>query len=88
MNEQITIQQALNGRFYNRNGKLIECPEWVNEKRCGNCIYWQMLSKDEQQPDGWPVKGACGSYRGKGQFMTSQTSYCQEWHERPMWERG
>lgn len=41
MNEQITMQQAMNARFYDRNGKLKEAPEWVNEKRCGNCMYWQ-----------------------------------------------
>jgi hypothetical protein len=46
-----------------------------------------MLSKDEQPPSGWAVRGACGSYISKGQFTTSQLSYCQEWHEKPAWER-
>ena len=88
MDGQITMQQAMNSRFYDRNGKLKEAPEWVNEKRCGNCIYWQLLTKDEQPPEGWGVKGACGSYRGKGQYMTSQTGYCGDWHEKPVWEIG
>ena len=87
MNGQITMQQAMNSRFYDRNGRIREIPEWVNEKRCGNCIYWQMLSKDEQPPAGWAVRGACGSYMSKGQFTTSQLSYCQEWHEKPAWEQ-
>ena len=86
MNEQITISDVMAARFYDRNGKIVKCPEWVEEKRCGNCIYWQMLSKDEQPPSGWAVRGSCGSYMSKGQFTTSQTSYCQEWHEKPMWE--
>ena len=87
MNEQITMQQAMNSRFYDRKGKLVEVPEWVNEKRCGNCIYWQRWSKDEQPPAGWGVKGTCGNYRGPGHYNTAQTSYCQEWKEKPMWEQ-
>ena len=86
MNGQITMQQAMNSRFYDRNGKIRETPEWVNEKRCGNCIYWQRWSKDEQPPAGWGVKGTCGNYRGPGHYDTAQTSYCQEWHEKPAWE--
>lgn len=86
MTGQITMQDMMSGRFYDRNGKIRECPAWVSEKRCGNCIYWQQISKDEQPPDGYGVKGACGSYRGKGQFITVQTSFCQDWHEKAMWE--
>lgn len=76
----------MNARFYNRAGELVECPEWANDKRCGTCIYWQQLSKDEQPSAGNGVQGACGSYRSKGQFITVQTSYCQDWHEKPAWE--
>ena len=87
MEGQMTFADIRKHQFFDRNGHAMSAPEWANEQRCGNCIYWQRLSKDEQAPAGWGVKGACGSYRGKGQFMTSQTSYCQDWHEKPAWEQ-
>ena len=86
MNGQITIQQVMNSRFYDRNGRLLEVPEWVDDKRCGNCAYWQRWSRDEQPPAGWGVKGTCGNHRGQGNYEVSQTSYCQEWRERGLYE--
>ena len=86
MNGQITIQQVMNSRFYDRDGRLLEVPEWVDDKRCGNCAYWQRWSKDEQPPAGWGVKGTCGNHRGQGNYEVSQTSYCQEWQERGLYE--
>ena len=86
MNGQMTFEDVQKNKYFDRDGHITTAPEWANEQRCGNCIYWQRLTKDEQPPAGWGVKGACGSYRGKGQFMTSQTSYCQEWHKKPAWE--
>ena len=87
MEGQITLQQTMNSRFYDRNGKLYEVPEWVNQERCGNCIYWQRWSTDEQPASRHGVKGTCGNYRGLGHYTTAQTSYCQEWKEKPMWEQ-
>lgn len=87
MKGQITMQQAMNSRFYDRNGRIRETPEWVNEKRCGNCIYWQRWLIDEQPASGYGVNGTCGNYRGPGHYTTAQTSYCSEWHEKPAWEQ-
>ena len=69
----------MNGRFYDRNGRIREAPEWVNEKRCGNCKYWQILPAYDQPPNGWGTRGLCGEHRSRNQFTTAQTSYCQEW---------
>ena len=79
MNEQLTLTDMLVNTYYDRNGRLTSCPDWVHEQRCGNCLYWQRLTKDEQPPEGWGVKGACGSHRGMGVHQTSQTGYCQDW---------
>lgn len=77
----MTMQQVMNSRFYDRNGRIRETPEWVNEKRCGNCQFWQLLPEYEQPPNGWAVRGLCGSPISQNMFSTSQLSYCQEYKQ-------
>lgn len=81
MYEQITMQQAMNSRFYDRKGRLQAAPDWVNDERCGNCQYWQLLPECDQPPCGWGVKGLCGGHRSQNRNHTSQTSYCQDYRE-------
>lgn len=84
MTGQMTLTDAMQNRFYDRRGRLVLVPEWVKDVRCGNCEYWQLLPKDEQPPEGWGVKGACGAHWSKGQHNTSQTSYCEEYKARQL----
>ena len=76
--EQITISNYMHNLFFDRNGKTRQAPEWVEEERCGNCEYWQLLPEYDQPPNGWGIRGLCGSHQCQNQFTTSQTSYCQE----------
>ena len=73
------MEDVISDRFYDRNGRIRECPEWVNEKRCGNCRFWQILPEYDQPPNGWAIRGLCGSHISKNQFTSAQTSFCQEW---------
>lgn len=84
MDGQFTLRDILQGKFYDRNGRIRECPEWVHEKRCGNCKFWQLLPEYDQPPCGWGVRGLCGSHQSRNQYTTSQTSVCQEWEGREM----
>lgn len=77
--EQMTIKGALLDKMYNRDGSTYFAPEWIRKDRCGNCKMWTMLLKEDQPPEGWGVFGLCGSHRGKNQYKTTQSSYCQEY---------
>ena len=82
MMEQLTLSEYLTDRFYKRDGSTDQAPKWVRPDRCGNCKHWTLMDKDEQPPDGWGVFGLCGSHRGKNQYKTTQSSYCQEFEPR------
>ena len=82
MTGQMTFTDAIQNRFYDKNGRIKLVPEWVKDKRCGNCQYWQILPEYEQPPCGWGVRGLCGSHECQNQFTTAQTSYCQEYRVR------
>ena len=82
---QMTFTDIALGRFFDRHGRLEECPEWVKDERCGNCAYWQILPEYDQPPCGWGVRGLCGSHQCQNQYTTSQTSYCQEWRAADIW---
>ena len=75
---QITLTNYVRSLYFERDGKMIQAPAWVNEKRCGNCLYWTILLKEDQPPCGWGVKGTCGSHRGQNMQKTDQGSYCDD----------
>ena len=87
MTGQITMQQAMNSRSHDRNGKMKEAPEWANEKRCGTCEFWTVLPPYEQPAEGHGIKGVCYSRDHISTTETDQFSYCQNWTD--VWkERG
>ena len=86
MDGQMTFEEVQKNRFYDRNGHVMSCPEWVDEERCGNCKYWQILDVYQQPPCGWQVRGLCGSHRGRNQYTTAQTSYCDDYEEKSVWD--
>ena len=73
---QITINEWMHTLYYDRNGKTMTAPEWVDNERCGNCQFWNILPETDQPPEGWGVKGLCGSHRGMNMYRTSQCGYC------------
>ena len=76
MTGQLSINDYMRSLYYERDGKTRTAPHWVNEERCGNCQYWTLLQKEEQPPEGWGVKGLCGSHRGMNMYCTNQIGYC------------
>lgn len=79
MDGQMTFKDVEKNKWYDRKGRVHEAPEWVNEERCGNCQFWQILDEYDQPPNGWGVRGLCGSHRGQNRYTTSQTSYCMDY---------
>ena len=82
MMEQLSFDKVIQGRFYDRDGRIKECPEWVKDRRCGNCQHWQILDVYDQPPCGWQVRGLCGSPEGRNEYTTAQTSFCEEWEAK------
>lgn len=82
MTGQMDFSDLRKKQWYERSGRVTAaCPSWTNEKRCGTCEYWTLLTKDEQPPEGWGVFGLCGSHRGRNEHQTNQHGYCQDWKE-------
>ena len=74
------------GWTYRRDGTLTEAPRWMQKERCETCKYWEIFAMELQPPDGWGVKGQCNCYHDaemmkKGYWITTQTSYCQDYEE-------
>jgi hypothetical protein len=82
MDGQMTLSDFILSRWFDRYGDAKQAPEWVSEERCGNCSMWTILDEYEQPPSGWGVKGLCGSHRGKNQYKTNQSSYCQDFKRK------
>lgn len=83
---QMTLAEVQKSWYFDRKGRKETAPEWVDEERCGNCQYWQILPEYDQPPCGWGTRGLCGSHQSQNQYTTSQTSYCQEYKERSVWD--
>lgn len=79
MKGQMTLTDIISQQFFDRFGNTKTIPGWVSETRCGNCQFWQLLPEYDQPPNGWGVRGLCGSQRSRNMYTTAQTSYCQEW---------
>lgn len=80
-NEQMSIADL--DYTYNRDGSARPA-DGLNPRRCENCIYWELLPKEDQPPAGWGVKGLCKfihSDKQHGYQRTGQRSYCQEFKE-------
>lgn len=78
MNGQMTLADVIQDQFFDRCGNRRPLPPWVNEKRCGNCQFWELLPEYDQPPNGWGIRGICNGY-SRAQYLTSQTSCCQKW---------
>lgn len=87
--EQMTLSRYASGQTHDRRGKVHQAPEWMDEERCENCKYWEILPVELQPPDGWGVKGQCNCVHEpemmkNGYWQVGKTSCCQDYKAK--WE--
>lgn len=63
----------------NTDGSTKEAPKWVRPDRCGTCMSWNKLPKDEQPPADMGTLGRCSR---RGGFIAFQTEHCKHYKQR------